>query len=253
MTGQDERGLGRTLKAILPSRKITVAYNTAMKAVPFGVKYGIGSQLRRNCAPYRLLKPDDTVVQIGNARDILLAGRNRSVHFSKCVPDGRVIAIEADKASYTAMCDIIKKHRIHNIEVVHSGAWNTQTTLAFYSSAKHPAANLIVDVKDSQGVTEQIIRERQYEKFLIEVDTVDNILERVGLETPTLVSITTNGAELEILEGMQKTLSRGCQLISLAETGDGLMEHMASLNYDYVARDDRGYCFEKRTALTRAA
>lgn len=245
MTGRDERGLGRTLKALLPAREITVAYNIAMQAVPFVVKYGIGSRLRRSCAPYRMLQPTDTVVQIGNARDILYAGRNRAVHFAKCVPQGRVIAIEADSESCQALRDIVHRHKLDNIEVVHSGAWKCKTTLAFFSSPKHPAANLICDVKDSQGVTEEIIRKRQYERCLIEVDTVDAILEHAGVRTPTLVSITTNGAELEIIAGMQKTLASGCRFISLAETGDGLMEKMAELGYGYIARDDRGYCFEQ--------
>jgi FkbM family methyltransferase len=252
MVATDERGLGRRIKSRLPSRALTVAYNSLMRLVPFRLKYSIGGLLRNNVAPYRLLKPDDTVVQIGNARDILCSGRNRAIHFARLVPQGRVIAIEADSASYQALHRVVKKYKLDNITVVHSGAWDKKTELVFLSSPDHPAANLI---EEAQAIPEDLLKKRRYTKQVINVDTVDNILRQLNVKTPTLVSITTNGAELKVLEGLTETVVQGCPYISLAETGEGFIERMNDLGYEYLSRDDRGYCFGKKqeTHLARDA
>jgi hypothetical protein len=61
------------------------------------------------------------------------------------------------------------------------------------------------------------------------------------------VSITTNGAELEILNGMKEMLATGAEsYISLAITGDRYRETMDELGFDYVCDDDRGFTFKSQ-------
>ncbi len=246
MQVKDDRGAGKQVKRFLPQsvfRACTVVYNSMMRLVPFRWKYAVGAWLRYKRAPYRFLKPSDTVVQVGCARDILHAGRSRAIYFARFVPQGRVILIEADAASCEAARRIVRQKRLENIDVVECGAWHSPTTLAFLSSPHHPAANLLVDAKE---LSPELVRKRGYEKRLIRVDSIDNILTRLGTTEPALVSITTNGAELQILEGMRQTIARGCTYISLASTGEGFHQHMNRLGYEYIARDDRGYCFCKK-------
>ena len=45
------------------------------------------------------------------------------------------------------------------------------------------------------------------ERITIDVDTVDNILAELGFDRVDYAEITVNGAELQVLEGMQKTLA----------------------------------------------
>ena len=246
MSVPDQRGLGKQVKRFLPSpvfRFFTISFNLLTRLVPFRLKYGVGMWLRRNHAPYRFLQPTDTVVQIGCARDILLSGRSRVVYLSGKVPQGKVVLVEADADNCETLRRIVSRHRIENIEIVECGAWNGPGQLRFLSSPKHPAANLFVGAQD---VPEDIARGRAYESTLIEVDSIDNILRRLDVSLPSLVSITTNGAELQILAGMRQTIAQGAAFISLASTGEGFHQRMDELGYEYIARDDRGYCFRKK-------
>ena len=73
-------------------------WNSALKRVPFSLKYAIGRRLRVNRAPYCLIKPGSIVVQIGAARDTLEAGRSRGIYFSLFAGyNGRVIVVEPEK------------------------------------------------------------------------------------------------------------------------------------------------------------
>lgn len=252
MKVKDDRGAGKQIKRLLPEavfRAFTVGYNSVMRRVPFGWKYAIGEPPRRERAPYRFLQADDTVVQVGCARDILHAGRSRAIYFARMVPQGRVILIEADAANCQAVRDVVQRHRLQNIQVVECGAWHESTRLAFLSSPNHPAANLLVDAKD---VSAELMQKRKYQQHLIDVDTIDNILVRLGVANVALVSITSNGAELQILQGMRETIARGCKHISLASTQPNLVERVKPLGYEYVARDDRGYCFIQKQQVGTA-
>jgi FkbM family methyltransferase len=253
----DDRGLGKQIKRLLPQRifrALTIVFNLLTWPLPLKLKYGLGQHLRKRKAPYCWLMPGDTVVQVGCARDILLTGRSRAIHFAMRVPRGRVILVEADAANCGALRDVLERLGIHNVSVVELGAWEHRTTLAFLSSRNHPAANVLVEAKE---IDEDLVRRRKYETHLITVDSLDNILTREDCGTPALVSITTNGAELQILRGMKRTLADARPVISLASTGPGFNETMQSLGYEYIARDDRGYCFrpvvEQRGALPLAA
>jgi FkbM family methyltransferase len=242
----DERHIGLRLRRRLPERLgrlATVAFNTLMRPVPFGVKYAVMGWGRKKRAPYRFLQPGDTVVQVGSARDILNSGRSRAIHLARMVSRGRVVVIEADSANCQALSDVIRRHRIRNITLVESGAWDRKTMLVFLSSPVHPAANFLEEVAD---VSEESCRGRSYERHMMQVDAVDNILDSLDVPTPSLVCITTNGAELKILDGLKRTIAAGCPYISLAPTGPNYVARMEQLGYEYVARDDRGYCFRKK-------
>jgi FkbM family methyltransferase len=258
MKVKDDRGAGKQLKRFLPGtvfRALTVVYNSVMRRIPFRWKYAIVTPPCRRRAPYRFLRANDTVVQVGCARDLLHAGRSRAIYFSRMVPRGRVILIEADAENCEAVRTIVRRHRLDNIEVVECGAWHESTRLAFLSSPNHPASNLLVDAKE---VSAELIQKRKYQQQLIDVDSIDNILARLDATDAALVSITTNGAELQIVEGMRKTIARGCKHISLASTKEDLIEQMGRWGYEYIARDDRGYCFIQKqesgtTTQTRKA
>ena len=86
----------------------------------------------------------------------------------------------------------------------------------------------------------------EYTDTDVPVDTLDNMLAEAGVEQPKLVSITANGAEPEILNGLGRTLSKGVPYISLAVTGKGYEAMMAELGYELIAYDDRGFTFRAR-------
>jgi FkbM family methyltransferase len=242
----DHRGCVKRLKTALPESVFWVTSRTFTRVVsrlPASVTYGVGNSFGKRRAPYCYLEPSDVVVQVGSARDILRTGRSRPILLARRVPRGRVIVIEADPDNAHALQTFTGRHGIANITVVESGAWERPGELSFLSSAVHPAANLVEEVKTIDSKAQ---RKREYVHQMVKVDTIDNILDRLRAGVPRLVSITTNGAEIPILRGMGETMKRGCEYVSLALTQPGLIEHMAGLGYDYIAQDDRGYSFQKR-------
>jgi FkbM family methyltransferase len=130
---------------------------------------------------------------------------------------------------------------ITNIDLAEVGAWEARTQLTFLSDPDHPAANILEDVTrpdDASGAAVQ--------RLVVEVDTLDNLAAEHGLERPRLVSITTNGAELQIVAGMKAMLADGYpEYIALAQTRPGYVEAMADVGYEHIALDDRGYCFRR--------
>jgi len=247
MGAPDQRGFAKSLQAVLPIsvfRPITVIYNTIMSKAPYGLKYPLGSMLRRHKYPYRVIKDGDVVVQVGAPRDILHAGRSRALHFARMVGRGKAMIIEPDKENVTALKEYATANGLaQSVVIVEMGAWKEKATLKFFSSPNHPASNLLEGVTD---ISQEQKEQRGYQEVNVSVDTIDDMLERAGLYTPKLVSVTTNGAELQILDGMKKTLAAGVEYISLASTGEGFFEYMDSIGFEYIARDDRGYCFRKK-------
>ena len=243
----NERGPLYSLRRLLPGnigRVCTLTYNAVAGALPFSVKYRwIGKQLRTNRAPYRFLRPTDTVVQIGSARDILHSGRSRAINLSMFIPQGRLIVIEADTENQDALQGYINKFSLDNITLIRGGAWDKKTTLEFWSNPSHPASNL---VREANSVIHDPVDESRYTKYEIEVDSVDNMLEPLGVENPRMICITTNGSEPSILRGIQKCIERGTEYISLAPTGKDYIEMTEQLGFEYIAEDDRGYFFRRK-------
>lgn len=246
---KNDLSIGKKLKYALPEpifRPLAVIYNTIMKLIPASVKYRMSKTRRRGKYPYRLLGDDDLAVQVGAPRDILWAGRSRAIHLAMATDRGRVLICEPDPENIKAMRAFLKENRLEDrVILAPVGAWKSDGELTFMSSANHPAANLLLDIGEEIDMPEDLRRKRNYQEIKIPVKTLDQLLEEYGLPTPRLISITTNGAEIQIVEGMKKTLEAGLPYISLASTGEGFHEYMDTLGYRYIARDDRGYTFER--------
>lgn len=221
-------------------RGLVKIYNMVMALVPVGLKYRLGMLLRRNKYPYSLVKRGGTVVQIGAPRDTLRSGRARAAYFGLIAgKEGRVVIVEPDKDSIAAYEEFNRSQNL-NLLLVQRGAWNERTTLTLYVDRKHPATNFTEGTKGyDQG------RMDEYEEYTIEVDSLDNILSAIGINKVDLVSITTNGAERNILAGMKATLAAGVPFIALACTGQGYEELMKDYGYERFSYDDRGFTFRK--------
>ncbi len=245
---RDDRGVGRKIKRIFPEslfRGVTVFYNKVLAFVPYHIKYPMAAFLRKNKAPYNVIEDGDLVVQVGCPTDLLHAGRSRGIHFARLVKIGRAVIIEADPENCEETRKFVKKYGLaSNVTIVELGAYNKKTVLQFLSSPNHPAASMIEGIRE---VKEEFLRNKRYHKIEIHVDKIDSILKDAGLAgtVPKLVSLTTNGAELQILEGMERTIAAGLPYISLAQTGVGYIEAMSKLGYRNIAYDDRGFFFKK--------
>lgn len=217
-------------------------YNALMRRVPFRVKYGVGKLLRRREYPYRLLDENSRVVQIGAPVDTLLAGRSRAMYFGLLTaPAGKAVIVEPDQASEHQFGRLAAQRGMTNIVFCPVGAWNEKKQLKLYVDPAHPATNFV------EGTAQyEADRLRQFEQFEVPVDTVDNILASRGIENVDLISITTNGAEKQILQGMRRAMQSNVKYICLAGTGDDYVEMMDEYGYELLAHDDRGFTFQKK-------
>ncbi len=72
---------------------------------------------------------------------------------------------------------------------------------------------------------------------------MDQIVDDLALGHVQLISITTNGAEEEILRVVEATIRRDMPYVALARTGNTQVDFMRRLNYRLMGEDDRGSTF----------
>lgn len=215
-----------------------------LSAFPPDLLYAIGLRLRRRSFPYRMISEGDTVVQIGAPRDLLRAGRSRAIYFALLVGmKGRLVVFEPESTSVGELQAFLKRMELSDrTTVVPKGCWLAEGQLEFFVNPQHPASNL---VGDASTLTAAELLHRGYRKAVVPVTTVDHVLQTLQLAAPKLISITTNGSEEQILQGAANTLRTTGVYIAIADTGPSLSSVMASYGYRLIARDDRGFTFER--------
>lgn len=224
-----------------PFRRIAVRlFNRTLEQVPHSTKYGVGLRLRRDRYPYRIIRDGDVVVQVGAPFDTLKAGRSRAMYFAQLVGTGRVLIIEADPINLAALRDYTARHGLGDrVSIAPCGAWSHPTRLSLYSNPRHPATNAVVEADQAHRETDL-----EFNCIEITVDTVDALCERAGLGVPRLLSVTTNGAEMQILAGAKRCLDAGTEYVSLAPASVTVSD-VEGLGYRLIAHDDRGYFFRR--------
>lgn len=213
-----------------------VAYGLLWR-LPAPIKESVLHAVLGRRLPYRVVLPGDTVVQVGAPWDILESGRSRFIHFLRRVgPEGRVVVIEPDPVNVRRLREYIERRGISNLTVVPKGAWSHQTRLRFLVDPKNPASNLVEDVLDSKRTDLD-----RFQLSEIDVDTIDRIAEQLHLKCIKIVSITSNGSENPILEGMNSTLKEIKYIATIGSYGEFPL--LAEYGYAPVGGDDRGYTF----------
>jgi FkbM family methyltransferase len=158
---------------------------------------------------------------------------------------GKVIVVEPDCESIREFRLIGKRQGIQNVILCPVAAWSTRGTGRLFVNDSHPASSFTEGTKEYDAKRLKALR-------LVEMpaDSIDNILNEIGTNTPDLISITTNGAETQILQGMRKTIASGLPYISLAATGPNYTNLMKGLGYSFLTDDDRCYTFEQERIVT---
>lgn len=223
----------------LAHKVLRIVGNRVLWSLPEALKYHVGSGLRRWRLPYRLVRPGDTVVQIGAPWDVLKAGRSRAAHFALLVgPAGRVIVIEPDADNVAALAAFKERRGLAQMIIVDKGAWSQRDRLRFLVNRHHPASNLVESVYDSDRTDLG-----QYDATEIDVDSMDHILAELGVAQVRLVSITTNGSERQILEGM-KEINKSTTYIATVGRPEKY-RIVEDFGFVLLGEDDRGYLFSR--------
>jgi len=144
------------------------------------------------------LRKGETIVQVGAQPG------GELLRLAQIVGErGRVIAIEPEPANVEGLRKTLEKNSAKNVTIIPKGAWSGKGKQRLLLSP-HPGDHKI----NVSGVLhDNDLKPENYQSFAeIEVDTVDNILRTLGINRVDYVKITINGAELEVLKGMEETL-----------------------------------------------
>lgn len=164
------------------------------------------------------IAPNEFIIQKGDT--VCLVGSppgGEYLRMAKLVGKrGQVIVIEPEKGNLEKLRGEIKKEGITNVKIIPKGAYSKKGRQTLFVSDR-PADHKI---EISDIMHDNDLRQGAYiSAEEIETDTLDNILNEIAVGHVDFVKITVNGAELEVLKGMEETLKgdvklyvKGCAL-----------------------------------------
>jgi FkbM family methyltransferase len=151
------------------------------------------------------LRKGETIVQVGaNVKS------GEALKMARIVGEaGHVIVIEPEMANLEDLRRNLEEASLKNVTLIPKGAWSKRGKQMLLLSP-HPGDHKI----EIPGILHDsdLRPEKRHSATEIEVDTVDNILKSLGISHVDYVKITVNGAELEVLKGMERTLKGDLRL-----------------------------------------
>ena len=116
-------------------------------------------------------------------------------------PKGRVIAFEPSSSNFQLLQQNACLNRLENLDLLNRGAWDREADLDLALSPMSSSHSLYVGSSPAP-------RNGQIER--IHVSTVDQSLAELGIDRVQFVKMDIEGAEVEVLRGMDQLIKR-CQ------------------------------------------
>ena len=142
-------------------------------------------------------RPNDIIIDGGAFLGI------GALRMSRDLPQGRIVAIEANRACYDLLCRNRDHNKIGNLVAQNRALWNARGTL-----------DLEVGFAQANTLVAEVAKGER--KQPVETINIDALVEELNLPRVTMLSLTLNGAEVETLDGAQKTLNEMRPRIRLA-------------------------------------
>lgn len=160
--------------------------------------------LRDRLTDLFMFRHDDIIMNCG-----AYAGYG-DLRVSEYLPNGKIIAIEAKKECYDLLKENIGKNAVGNILALNHAVWNKNETIDL-NTGELQANTLVSDVSffDPTG-------RNNPSREIIEAVTLDSLADRLSLKKLDFISLTLNGAEVEVIDGMKEVLSNFAPRIRLA-------------------------------------
>jgi len=145
---------------------------------------------------------------------------------------GHVIAIEADPENYETLVRNIKLNNLENVFAINMACWDKKEDLCLYMRPMGEKAGSSV-VKST--VTSRVIN--------IQSDTLDNILDNLGIHFVNVVKIDVECAEEKVLAGMGKIISNNKSIEIFFEAWDeNYLNQCKEVLNSYGLKVDGEYC-----------
>jgi len=205
--------------------------------------YRLGFLVNKYSLPFRLIEDGDIVIQVGAPSNLLRLGRSRAAYFSHFVGMGEVIVFEPEEQSVEALHRYCRENTISNMDIHNYGVWSRPDVLRFLVNKKHPSCSLVESVYSSDR--EDI---DDFDTTEIRVESIDNILSaKYSGVAIKLLSLTSNGSEIEILEGCRELLPIVQYLSVVGNRHD--FDFLSTFGFEFLSEDNRGYLFQNTRLL----
>lgn len=144
----------------------------------------------------------DNIVQVGTPQTETLE------RICRCIgKKGNAIIIEPDKKNISRLKSKLVEIGNPNVTLVEKAAWNETGEREMLFSKKWAGNHRLVNKKITIDNDEIEIQETGgFEKRIVQIDTVENIVKANGMKHIDYIEIAVNGAEYEVLEGVNKMI-----------------------------------------------
>jgi FkbM family methyltransferase len=115
---------------------------------------------------------------------------------------GRVVAFEPDPANVDVLKENLSRNRMSNVEVIPAALWGHRGNVAFQRSASDGP-----EVSSRRGAVVAPDGD-EFRAGLIRVEALTLDAFAADHEPPTMIKIDVEGAEVEVLKGAEKLISR---------------------------------------------
>ena len=191
-------------------------------------------QPEHNWEKYYTLKEGDIFIEGG-----AFWGRYVKIAAQKVGAQGKVIAIEPSPHNIPTLEKLIERRELKNVTLVRKAIWSEKGREKFCVDG-NPAGHKLT----TSG-----------ERFIeVEVDTIDNILEELGIKTVNLLAADVEGAEAEMLRGAERSLTtKKIQNLAIAAYHLGSYQQVQVQIIDFLtSKGYQGIKYEEGVAFARA-
>ncbi len=156
---------------------------------------------------------------------------------------GRVVSFEPGDNNLPRLKNNIALNKLTNIALVEKAASDAPGEIKFFINSDDSGGNALWDVGTFPGNVKSAAAPQA---VTIQATTVDAEFERLGLPSPKLIKVDTEGAELQVLGGCKKMLA-GCRvpfviaeyhpfgLVKMGTAPEALRAFMEGLGYSTFA------------------
>ena len=159
----------------------------------------------------RRLEPGSVVVDAGARIGTFAARISRTLG-----AEGKIIAIEPEPRNFACLRKNIEANGLKNIIAIQKALWSQEQPLKIHLSGNSAAHSVHHDPFYSSTDS----------SVCVEADTLDRILEELGIASVDFIKMDIEGSEIEALKGMRKTLASNVQLaIAAYHPVEGQLAH----------------------------